>query len=61
MKRRTFLTASGAALLPGSFAIARPGSARTVRFVPQANPSLLDPTFTTAQPTVKRGWASYDL
>jgi peptide/nickel transport system substrate-binding protein len=61
VKRRTFLQASGAAMLPTSFAIAQPASARTLRFVPQANLSLLDPIFTTAQPTVNHGWAIYDL
>ncbi len=62
MKRRTFLQASAtAAALPTSFAIAQPASARTLRFVPQANLTLLDPIFTTAQPTVNHGWAVYDL
>ncbi len=62
MKRRTFLQASAAAIaLPTSFAIGQPASARTLRFVPQANLTLLDPIFTTAQPTVNHGWAIYDL
>jgi peptide/nickel transport system substrate-binding protein len=61
MKRRTFLKASAATAIPASFAIAQPASARTLRFVPQANLSLLDPVFTTAQPTVNHGWAIYDL
>jgi peptide/nickel transport system substrate-binding protein len=61
MKRRAFLKASGAAALPTSFAIAQPANVRTLRFVPQANLSLLDPIFTTAQPTVNHGWAIYDL
>jgi peptide/nickel transport system substrate-binding protein len=61
VKRRTFLQASGAAVLPTSFAIGQPASVRTLRFVPQANLSLLDPIFTTAQPTVNHGWAIYDL
>ena len=60
MKRRTFLQASAAAVLP-TFAIAQAASARTLRFVPQANLTLLDPIFTTAQPTVNHGWAVYDL
>ena len=29
--------------------------------MPQANLTLLDPIFTTAQPTVNHGWAVYDL
>ena len=61
MKRRSFLKAVGAAGIPTSFAIAQPESSRTLRFVPQANLSLLDPIFTTAQPTVNHGWAIYDL
>ncbi len=61
MKRRTFLQASAATALPTTFAIAQPDSARTLRFVPQANLSVLDPIFTTAQPTVNHGWAIYDL
>jgi peptide/nickel transport system substrate-binding protein len=61
MNRRKFLQASVAATLPTTFAIAQPNNARTLRFVPQANLSLLDPIFTTAQPTVNHGWAIYDL
>ena len=61
MKRRTFLQAATAAALPASFAIAQPAATRTLRFVPQANLTLLDPIFTTAQPTVNHGWAVYDL
>jgi peptide/nickel transport system substrate-binding protein len=61
VRRRTFLQATAAAALPTSFAIAEPAGARTLRFVPQANLTLLDPIFTTAQPTVNHGWAVYDL
>ena len=62
VKRRTFLQASAAAIaLPTSVVIGQPASARTLRFVPQANLTLLDPIFTTAQPTVNHGWAVYDL
>src|SRR5471030_2722440 len=61
MRRRTFLQASAVSALPSSFAIGQPASARTLRFVPQANLTLLDPIFTTAQPTVNHGWAIYDL
>ncbi len=66
MKRRTFLRTTAAAALPTSFAptsfaIAQPANARTLKFVPQANLTLLDPIFTTAQPTVNHGWAVYDL
>ena len=61
MRRRTLLQAAAAAAVPTRFAIAQPMRDRTLRFVPQANLSLLDPIFTTAQPTVNHGWAVYDL
>jgi len=62
MKRRAFLAASAAApFVPSKFAIAQPANARTLVFVPQANLTLLDPIFTTAQPTVHHGYAIYDL
>jgi peptide/nickel transport system substrate-binding protein len=61
MQRRTLLRASAAVALPTSFAIAQSSNARTLRFVPQASLTLLDPIFTTAQPTVNHGWAIYDL
>src|SRR5580698_9438703 len=46
---------------PTSFAIAQQAKTRILRFVPQAGLTLLDPIFTTAQPTVNHGWAIYDL
>src|SRR6195952_4090530 len=62
MKRRTLLQGAVAApFVPAKFAVAQPASARTLVFVPQANLTLLDPIFTTAQPTVHHGWAIYDL
>jgi peptide/nickel transport system substrate-binding protein len=62
MQRRTFLTTGLAATaLPYRFAIAQSARARTLRFVPQANLTLLDPIFTTALVTVNHGWAIYDL
>jgi peptide/nickel transport system substrate-binding protein len=61
MKRRAFLqTAAAAAAMPTTFAIAQPARARTLRFVPQANLTLLDPIFTTALVTINHGWAIYD-
>jgi hypothetical protein len=60
VNRRTFLQASAAVALP-RFAIAETAGTRTLRFVPQANLTLLDPILTTAQPTVNHGWAVYDL
>jgi len=52
------LAATGGLSMP---ALSQGASARTLRFVPQANLTLLDPIFTTAQPTVNHGWAVYDL
>jgi peptide/nickel transport system substrate-binding protein len=60
MQRRTFLGAATAVALPFRFAIAQPDRSRVLRFVPQANLSLLDPIFTTAGPTKCHGWAVYD-
>lgn len=64
MKRRTLLrraaTVAAAAALPRSFAIAQTDRTRTLRFVPQANLTLLDPIFTTALVTINHGWAIYD-
>ena len=61
MKRRRLLAGAGAAaVLPSRFAIAQPARARTLRFVPQANLTLLDPIFTTALVTINHGWAIYD-
>ena len=62
MRRRNLIKmAAAATALPSGFAIAQPMRDRTLRFVPQANLSLLDPIFTTAQPTVNHGYAVYDL
>ena len=62
MQRRTLLRgAAASAVLPARFAIGREDKVRTLRFVPQANLTLLDPIFTTAQPTVNHGYAVYDL
>jgi peptide/nickel transport system substrate-binding protein len=61
MRRRTLLQAAVAAAVPSRFAIAQPMREKTLRFVPQANLSVLDPIFTTSQPTVNHGWAIYDL
>ncbi len=61
MKRRTFLTSAAAATaMPRSFAIAQPARTRTLRFVPQANLTLLDPIFTAALVTINHGWAIFD-
>src|SRR4051812_45902008 len=61
MERRTFIKgAVAAAALPRSVAIAQAAGSRTLRFVPQANLTLLDPIFTTALVTINHGWAIYD-
>ncbi len=60
MRRRDILKAAGAAVLPGSFAIAQPASARTLRFVPQGGLTVLDPVFTTSPVTAQHGFAIYD-
>ena len=58
MKRRTFLgTAAATAALPR---IAVGQQAKVLRFVPQANLTLLDPIFTTALVTINHGWAIFD-
>ena len=61
MKRRRFLQGSAAIAATGSrVAIAQPERARTLRFVPHANLTLLDPHFTTALVTTNHGWTIYD-
>src|ERR1700748_3487789 len=63
MKRRTFvrtgLAASAAASLP-RFSIAQPTNARVLKFVPQANLTILDPIITTAAVTLNHGWMVWD-
>ncbi|HLY89588.1 MAG TPA: ABC transporter substrate-binding protein [Acetobacteraceae bacterium] len=63
MKRRTFvrtgLAASAAAALP-RFSIAQPANARVLKFVPQANLTVLDPIITTAAVTINHGWMVFD-
>src|ERR1700676_3032885 len=58
MKRRTLLGAAAAAL--PRFAIAQPASSRVLRFVPQANLTLLDPIITTAAVTANHAWMVWD-
>ena len=45
MRRRTVLQALGATAALSAPAIAQPGKARTLRFVPQSNLPTLDPIF----------------
>jgi peptide/nickel transport system substrate-binding protein len=63
MHRRTMLRAAGASLLPplASPALAQGSApARTLRFVPQANLSILDPVFTTAAVSITHGYCVFD-
>lgn len=62
MRRRTFLAGAAgvaAASLP-RISIGAPGNARVLRFVPQANLTVLDPIITTAAVTINHGWMVYD-
>lgn len=63
MKRRSVLQLSGAAaaasVLP-RVAIGQSASATTLKFVPQANLTSLDPIWTTASVTENHGYAVYD-
>jgi peptide/nickel transport system substrate-binding protein len=63
MQRRTLLKATALASvltrLPTP-SIAQPAKAATLRFVPQANLTLLDPVFTTATVTSNHGYYVFD-
>jgi peptide/nickel transport system substrate-binding protein len=62
MRRRSMLQA--AAILPATGlagpAIGQNMRARTLRFVPQANLTSLDPIWTTAAVTENHGWTVFD-
>ena len=63
MNRRSFLRTGAAGIAVSSlprFSIAQPANTRVLRFVPQANLTLLDPIFTTAAVTGNHGWMVYD-
>ena len=63
MKRRTFLRTGAAGVAATTlprFAIAQPANARVLRFVPQANLTVLDPIITTAAVTANHGWMVWD-
>jgi peptide/nickel transport system substrate-binding protein len=63
MKRRSILAAGAAGVAAAAlprFAIAQPANARVLRFVPQANLTLLDPIITTAAVTANHGWMVWD-
>ncbi|MBW6396401.1 ABC transporter substrate-binding protein [Roseomonas sp. HJA6] len=62
IRRRPFLSAV-AALPAAGFArpgLAQPAAARTLRLVPQAGLTILDPIFTTAAGTQNHGYAVFD-
>ena len=59
MKRRSVLragVAGGVAALLPRFAIGQSADARVLRFVPQANLTVLDPIVTTAAVTANHAW-----
>ncbi|MGE0223163.1 MAG: ABC transporter substrate-binding protein, partial [Acetobacteraceae bacterium] len=63
MKRRSFIQGGAAGLAAATlprFAIAQPANARVLRFVPQANLTVLDPIITTAAVTANHGWLVWD-
>ena len=63
MRRRALLRAGAAGAVGASlprFSIAQPASADVLRFVPQANLTVLDPIFTTAAVTANHAWMVYD-
>ena len=63
MKRRSVLragVAGGVAALLPRFAIGQSADARVLRFVPQANLTVLDPIVTTAAVTANHGWMVWD-
>ena len=63
MNRRSFLragTAGAVATALPRFSIGQPANARVLRFVPQANLTVLDPIFTTAAVTANHSWMVYD-
>ena len=59
MDRRTLLKGAAASFLAAP-AVAQPGKAATLRFVPQANLTLLDPIFTTATVTSNHAYYVFD-
>lgn len=62
LSRRTLAKVSGAALFPlVAPTISRAADTRTLRFVPQANLSTLDPVFATAAVTITHGYCVFDM
>ena len=59
LNRRTILKAAGASVLAMP-ALAQPAASRTLRLVPQAALTILDPVFTTAAVTTNHGYCVFD-
>src|SRR5215472_6308236 len=63
MKRRSLLLAGAAGVTAVSLpkvSLAQASNASVLRFVPQANLTVLDPIFTTAAVTANHAWMVYD-
>ena len=66
MRRRTLLTAGAAVVvggvLPSQFAIGqnRAGTNKLLRFIPTADLSVLDPSWTTTQVSITHGYYVFD-
>lgn len=63
MKRRDFLAAAAVATTGATLAapaLTQPAAARTLRFVPQANLTVMDPIWTTAYVTRNHGFMVWD-
>jgi peptide/nickel transport system substrate-binding protein len=60
MKRRRLLQAGAVAAALPRIAIAQPANTRVLRFVPQANVTLLDPIITTAAVSSNHGYMVFD-
>ncbi|MCU0946285.1 MAG: ABC transporter substrate-binding protein, partial [Rubritepida sp.] len=58
MDRRSFLGAAGAAVAAPAFA--QPAAARTLKFIPHANLTVMDPVWTTAYVTRNNGFLIWD-
>ena len=60
MRRRDVLKAGTAAALPGRFAIAGTRDNKLLRYVPTADLSVLDPSWTTTQVSITHGYYVFD-
>jgi len=60
MRRRHFLGAAATAAIPRRFAIAAKGDNKLLRYVPTADLSVLDPSWTTTQVSITHGYYVFD-